>query len=396
MLEDGIGTPDPSFRLHVLADGTDGIKIQHTGVGDYPQLRWTDPNDVRLAAISVGTAIPQMRFFVNGADRMTVDSDGSVGIGTTAPGAKLTLAGAEDADLLSFAVGGADRFSIISHASSAPDYLSIRSKFDNPDTDIAVFRGNGRVGIGTTDPQVELDVVGTVIGTHSSGSFGMLGTSEYGVTGEGTTAGGYFQKGTAYAKLGTTSYGVDASGGYAGGRFADSGGSGVALLGHGDVGIEASGNSYAGVFNGPISVEAVEITGADLAEKFPVSEAVEPGMVVAIDPQRAGQLRLARGAYNRCVAGIASGAGDLRPGAVLGHLPGQEEAPPIALSGRVWAYCDATSGAIQPGDLLTTSGTPGHAMKVTDHEQARGAIIGKAMTPLAEGRGLVLVLVQPQ
>jgi hypothetical protein len=57
---------------------------------------------------------------------------------------------------------------------------------------------------------------------------------------------------------------------------------------------------------------------------------------------------------------------------------------------------DAANGAIRPGDLLTTSSTPGHAMKVTDHARAQGAILGKAMTSLAEGKGMVLVLVTLQ
>ena len=48
------------------------------------------------------------------------------------------------------------------------------------------------------------------------------------------------------------------------------------------------------------------------------------------------------------------------------------------------------------GDLLTTSATPGHAMKVADHGKAQGAILGKAMTVLAEGQGMVLVLVTLQ
>jgi hypothetical protein len=46
--------------------------------------------------------------------------------------------------------------------------------------------------------------------------------------------------------------------------------------------------------------------------------------------------------------------------------------------------------------LITTSDTPGHGMKVNDHAQARGAIIGKAMTSLESGKGLVLVLVSLQ
>jgi hypothetical protein len=69
---------------------------------------------------------------------------------------------------------------------------------------------------------------------------------------------------------------------------------------------------------------------------------------------------------------------------------------PVALSGRVYCWADASRAPIAPGDLLTTSDVPGHAMKATDYDRAQGAIVGKAMTSLAEGRGLVLVLVRPQ
>jgi hypothetical protein len=57
---------------------------------------------------------------------------------------------------------------------------------------------------------------------------------------------------------------------------------------------------------------------------------------------------------------------------------------------------DASNGPIEPGDLLTTSSAPGQAMKVTDHARAQGAILGKAMTGLSEGNGMVLVLVALQ
>ena len=147
---------------------------------------------------------------------------------------------------------------------------------------------------------------------------------------------------------------------------------------------------------GRTTTKVLEITGADLAEKFPVSEEVKPGMVMEIDPDHPGELRIARGAYNRRVAGVVSGANDLSAGVILGNLPGQEDAPPIAMSGRVWAMCDATNGPIAPGDLLTTSDTPGHAMKVTDYTKAPGAVIGKAMSSLESGQRLVLVLVSLQ
>jgi hypothetical protein len=68
----------------------------------------------------------------------------------------------------------------------------------------------------------------------------------------------------------------------------------------------------------------------------------------------------------------------------------------VALSGRVYVKADATPAAIRPGDLLTTSERPGHAMKVADHTRSQGAILGKAMSALKEGTGFVLVLVTLQ
>jgi len=149
--------------------------------------------------------------------------------------------------------------------------------------------------------------------------------------------------------------------------------------------------------NGTTRTKVLEITGADLAEKFPASETLEPGMVVAIDPANPGKLCLARGAYNRCVAGVVSGANNFAAGAVLGNLPGHEDAPAVALSGRVYVWCDAAADAIEPGDPLTTSDTPGHAMKATDAARMNCTLLGKAMTALPRGeRGLVLVLVNLQ
>jgi hypothetical protein len=70
---------------------------------------------------------------------------------------------------------------------------------------------------------------------------------------------------------------------------------------------------------------------------------------------------------------------------------------PVALTGRVWCWCDASYGAITPGDLLTTSATAGHAMRADEKRDIRrGCVIGKAMSKLEKDKGLVLVLVQPQ
>jgi hypothetical protein len=144
------------------------------------------------------------------------------------------------------------------------------------------------------------------------------------------------------------------------------------------------------------SVKVLEIRGADLAEKFPTNDPGQPGMVMEIDPDQQGQLRVCRTAYSTLAAGVVSGANNLAAGAILGNLPGSEKAPPIALTGRVWTLCDASKAPIVAGDLLTTADVPGHAMKAADRDRSHGAIIGKAMTSLCEGEGLVLVLVSLQ
>ncbi len=149
--------------------------------------------------------------------------------------------------------------------------------------------------------------------------------------------------------------------------------------------------------DGTVAVRVLEITGADLAEKFPATEALEPGMVVEIDPKVPGHLRKAQGAYNKRVAGVVAGANGLSKGIVLGNLEGSCDHIPIAMSGRVWVYADATHEAIEQGDLLTTSDLPGHAMKASDPSRAHGTVIGKAMTSLEKGKtGMVLVLVNLQ
>jgi hypothetical protein len=121
-------------------------------------------------------------------------------------------------------------------------------------------------------------------------------------------------------------------------------------------------------------------------------------MVVVIDAAHPGDLRLADQPYDGKVAGVISGANNLAPGMVM-SAQGQDKADgkhPVAMTGRVWVYVDASFGAVEPGDLLTTSATPGHAMLASDHGRAFGAVIGKAMTELKEGKGLVLVLVNLQ
>ncbi len=148
-----------------------------------------------------------------------------------------------------------------------------------------------------------------------------------------------------------------------------------------------------------IQTETLEITGgSDLAEPFNISEtSIEKGMLVSIDPENPGMVKLSTVAYDQCVAGISSGANNINPGLILKQEGTVADGDvPVALSGRVYCMVDASYGEVKPGDLLTSSNTPGHAMKAKNRRKSQGAIIGKAMTGLSDGQGYVLVLVSLQ
>jgi hypothetical protein len=158
-------------------------------------------------------------------------------------------------------------------------------------------------------------------------------------------------------------------------------------------------NSTDGVYM-HLYVSSITIKGgADLAEPFAISAAdqkVSEGAVVVIDEANPGHLKLSSQPYDTRVAGVVSGAKGINPGIQMEQQGLLEGGKNVALTGRVYVQADTSNGAINPGDLLTTSSIPGHAMKVTDHTRAAGAILGKAMTGLSESEGMVLLLVTLQ
>jgi hypothetical protein len=140
----------------------------------------------------------------------------------------------------------------------------------------------------------------------------------------------------------------------------------------------------------------IRLEGADCAEDFDVSEAkgIEPGAVMVID--EGGALRQCQQAYDKTVVGVISGAGDYRPGIILDKQESRTDRMPVALMGKVGCKVDAKYSPIEVGDLLTTSPTPGHAMKADDPDKAFGSVIGKALRPLRGGQEIIPVLMTLQ
>ena len=142
----GIGTSSPGAKLHLNSSESETAIRLNCGAS------WT------AKILQTNTSLFQI---VNGGStRLTIKSNGNVGIGNTDPAAPLVVQGTEDTDVALFNVNG-DRFSFVVH-SSGPDYMTIRTKTENPGLDIISFLGSGRVGIGTTTPSEKLDVEGDI------------------------------------------------------------------------------------------------------------------------------------------------------------------------------------------------------------------------------------------
>ena len=304
----------------------------------------------------------------------------SVGIGTTSPLGLLHVSrpSGETADAFRVSTNSGSPLFAVSNMSLTGSSINITNSLvaaaalnlNNTVTgNVNMVNGGGSVGINTTSPAALLHVSGT-----SDAEPGAGGVIVVGLTNTGIIA-------------------IDGNE-----IMARNNGAVSTLFLNNDGGdVVVSGGT------GKLITPVLQITGgADLSEQFEVNAnddfQPEPGMVVVIDPDNPGELVASTSAYDKKVAGVISGAGGVATGMMMGHTGTLADgAHAVALTGRVYCMVDATSAAIEPGDMLTTSDTPGHAMKAVDESRSHGSIIGKAMTALPQGeRGLVLVLVNLQ
>jgi hypothetical protein len=371
----GIGMSNPAYTLHLAL----GKVLRIEGLQS-PPLPGNPPGSTSLSLGGWGTFGIDLPGVPNG--RFVVNSYGQVGIGMPNPAFALHVApgfgvriegGQEDPNdperstlnSTLFSFGGDGVFGI-----DAPGVPNGRF----------VVQDSGNVGVGTSSPASKLHVAGDL-----KVDGGVTVTKVLRIEGgtSATDAADYFSFG------GYGAFGIDAPG-VPNGRFV--------VQNSGNVGIGIAAPATTLHVNGDVTVtgDVLLTGGADCAEDFDVggSQPPEPGTVVVIDED--GALRESQEAYDGKVAGVVSGAGEYRHGLVLDKRPSQEGRIPVALVGKVHCKVDAQYSPIQVGDLLTTSPTPGHAMKALEPAKAFGAVIGKALRSLEGGQGMIPILMALQ
>jgi len=275
-------------------------------------------------------------------------------------------------------------------------------KFDTGGTltDSVMYESSGNIGLGTAAPTAKLHLYATAGGDMFMG----MGPDPSGATGPAMNVGyaGYsYGRGAGFFNVRPDALATAPNPSL---RFMTVNVIRMTITNTGAVGIGALPDSTTklhveGNIKATGSITGATVLGAvyqDMAEWVPASSDMTPGTVVVLNRERTNEVMPSSRGYDTTVAGVVSAA----PGIILGVAGDAKEQ--IATTGRVKVRVDARQAPVHVGDLLVTSDLPGTAMRSEPMNingrqfHQPGTIIGKALEPLREGVGEILVLLSMQ
>jgi trimeric autotransporter adhesin len=316
---------------------------------------------------------------------MRVTQAGNVGIGTSAPASKLDVRGNTPA--FNTAIVAGTQAGSVTPANLSPTTVP----------PVAV----GGISTATTGSVAGVGGIANSPNGVGVGGLNFSSASGIGVFGGTAGAGSFAVQAEAFGTSGM-SVGIFA-------RTHDSTGAAAVLVSQGTGNIVVGQSHASGVSMNEFRVDGTgkgffnggtQMGGADFAESVSVRGErlkYEPGDVLVVDRAAGRRLMLSQRAYSTRVAGIYS----TKPGVLatthsIDESDALAEEIPLAIVGIVPCKVTVENGPIAPGDLLVTSSTPGYAMKGRNRTRMLGAVVGKALEPLREGKGVIQVLVTLQ
>lgn len=300
--------------------------------------------------------------------------EGFVGIGTPVPIDRLTVRATwNPSDLVSLEDNTGTERLVLGVNAGNYGFITRGRGMAIPDLVIA---NNGNVGIGTTAPLAKLDVSGAGPGNPSTLK----------IT---NTNGKIWQLGEVQANNRFEIYDTAV-----GARLAidNAGNVGIGTVAPGAFRLNVNGdfNCTRIYTQAATTAHGVGHNFSDIAESI-LTEGVEAGDVVVIDPNSNVKAVKSNRAYDASVAGIISES----PAFYIGK-DNRKGYLPLALAGRVPCKATTENGPINRGDLLVTSSKLGYAMKGDPKKIQIGTVLGKALEPLEKGEGKITVLVTLQ
>ena len=411
----GLGTASPSTRLHISAgDSSFALFGPNTTWGGTLAVgsgaAFVSPISGRAQVLSsngnlhldAGTNQNVYVGWLTASNTIINGQGGNVGIGTSNPLFKLDVKGG-NLNAPGLCIAGVCKTDWSQVGGSGTSQWS-----EGPNFSINYSTGN--VGIGTSNPAAMLSLSksqagGTEIRIDNTHGAGFAGVYLNG--GLGVSSGGFLQYNNA---SGNRNLFVGSGGGdplYLGTNnsvrmtvMPSTGNVGIATTAPTEK-LEVTGNlKLSGTGNitaaGTIEGNVIKAKYQDVAEWVDSSQELAAGTVVVLDVSKSNHVTASTKSYDSRIAGVIS----LQPGLALGEA--REGRVLVATTGRVKVKVDASNGPIEIGDLLVTSDQEGIAMKslpldiggVRIHRP--GTLIGKALEPLAKGRGEILVLLSLQ